>query len=221
MVKPELLLLADGRFPAGGHAHSFGAEAAVRSLGLTTVEDLRQFLAARLDTVGRTEAALAAHVVAHPPADWSRIDAEAEARLASPAVRASSRQLGRQLLRSVGRVWPGLALAACATVHPDGPHQSVAWGAVVGALGGSPEDAAMLTLHHLATGIATATVRLLGLDPFLVHFVLAELGDQSMTIAAEVANVPFDPAKLPAVSVALADVLAEAHFRWDDRLFTS
>ncbi|MEU5777009.1 urease accessory protein UreF, partial [Streptomyces venezuelae] len=31
MSRAALLVLADGRFPAGGHAHSGGAEAAVKA----------------------------------------------------------------------------------------------------------------------------------------------------------------------------------------------
>lgn len=35
MSRAALLVLADGRFPAGGHAHSGGAEAAVRAGRIT------------------------------------------------------------------------------------------------------------------------------------------------------------------------------------------
>ncbi|MEU7048105.1 urease accessory protein UreF, partial [Streptomyces eurythermus] len=35
MTRAALLVLADGRFPAGGHAHSGGAEAAVKAGRIT------------------------------------------------------------------------------------------------------------------------------------------------------------------------------------------
>lgn len=37
MSRAALLVLADGRFPAGGHAHSGGAEAAVRAGRITEI----------------------------------------------------------------------------------------------------------------------------------------------------------------------------------------
>jgi len=55
-----LLLLADGRFPAGGHAHSAGAEAAVVDRRVTDVNSLAAFVAGRVRSVGLTDAALAA-----------------------------------------------------------------------------------------------------------------------------------------------------------------
>ncbi len=55
-----LLLLADGRFPAGGHAHSGGLEAAVAAGRVTGVADLAGFLRGRLATAGQVSAAFAA-----------------------------------------------------------------------------------------------------------------------------------------------------------------
>ena len=55
-----LLILADGRFPAGGHAHSGGLEEAVTYGRARTLEDLMAFLAGRLHTVGLVDASLAA-----------------------------------------------------------------------------------------------------------------------------------------------------------------
>ena len=54
-----LLLLADGRFPAGGHAYSAGVEAAVRYGDVVDEATLERYLAARLATTGVTEAAFA------------------------------------------------------------------------------------------------------------------------------------------------------------------
>jgi urease accessory protein len=55
-----LLLLADSRFPAGGHAHSSGVEAAVASGRVTDVSTLESFLVGRLHTTGLVAAAFAA-----------------------------------------------------------------------------------------------------------------------------------------------------------------
>ncbi|MFD9871072.1 urease accessory protein UreF, partial [Streptomyces niveus] len=63
MSRAALLVLADGRFPAGGHAHSGGAEVAVRAGRLTDARDLASFCRGRLHTTGRSAAALAAAAV--------------------------------------------------------------------------------------------------------------------------------------------------------------
>nr|MDQ2729078.1 urease accessory protein UreF [Actinomycetota bacterium] len=55
-----LLLLADGRLPTGGHAHSGGMEEAVIDGRVGTVEDLRGYAQGRLATAGLVDAALAA-----------------------------------------------------------------------------------------------------------------------------------------------------------------
>lgn len=57
------LLLADGRFPAGGHAHSAGVEAAVADGRVVDTGSLEEFVRGRLWTAGLTEAALAAATV--------------------------------------------------------------------------------------------------------------------------------------------------------------
>ncbi|MYU17183.1 urease accessory protein UreF, partial [Streptomyces sp. SID8361] len=55
-----LLILADGRFPAGGHAHSGGAEAAVAAGRIHDAASLEAFCRGRLHTAGLTAAGLAA-----------------------------------------------------------------------------------------------------------------------------------------------------------------
>ena len=103
------LLLADGRFPSGGHAHSGGLEEAATSARVHDLDSLRAFVEGRLATTGRVSAALAAVACA---GQWSVVDldAEADARMASPAVRAASRRQGRQLLRSAAHAWPVVAV---------------------------------------------------------------------------------------------------------------
>ncbi|MFI6498389.1 urease accessory protein UreF [Nonomuraea typhae] len=59
-MHPALLLLADSRLPAGGHAHSGGTEAAIASGRVTGLPSLDAFLRGRLHTTGRVSAALAA-----------------------------------------------------------------------------------------------------------------------------------------------------------------
>ncbi|MET9663013.1 urease accessory UreF family protein, partial [Streptomyces sp. NPDC006510] len=140
MSRAALLVLADGRFPAGGHAHSGGAEAAVKTGRIRNAEDLAEFCRGRLHTIGLTTAALAA-AAAHGH-DPLALDEAADARTPSPALRAVSRRLGRQLMRAARATWPGPELAALASARPRGAHQPVVLGLTARSAGLGPEDAA-------------------------------------------------------------------------------
>ncbi|MGW0193247.1 urease accessory protein UreF [Nonomuraea sp. NPDC003201] len=69
-MNPALLLLADSRLPAGGHAHSGGTEQAITSGAVSDVPSLARFLRGRLHTTGALAATLtaAAHTQATTPA---------------------------------------------------------------------------------------------------------------------------------------------------------
>ncbi|MEU1421781.1 urease accessory UreF family protein [Kitasatospora sp. NPDC005751] len=216
-----LLLLADGRFPAGGHAHSGGAEAAVRSGRVRDTASMTAFLTGRLHTTGLVSAALAAAAAAGQ--DAGRLDAAAEARTASPALRATSRRLGRQLLRAARAAWPHSGLDRLAAEFPRGAHQSVVLGTAALAAGLTPAQAATAAAHESVNGPATACLRLLGLDPYEVAAALARLAPELDTVAeaAVTAALCGDPDALPAASAPLLDVYAEQHHSWKVRLFAS
>lgn len=200
----QLLLLADGRFPAGGHANSAGTESAVHYGIVRDHATLRAFLDGRLATTGTVDAAFAQTACGAGDATLLSLDAEYDARMAAPRARAISRQMGRQLLRAAHAVWP-----ACPTGNH---HQPIAVGLACAAAGGTPADAAALAAHHLASAICTAAVRMLGLDPLAVAAV------QAAAIAAWEAPAP---GALPALTTSLTEILAEDHGHWDARLFVA
>jgi urease accessory protein len=221
-----LLLLADGRFPAGGHAHSGGLEAAAAGGGVASVDDLRRFLLGRLSTVGLAGAALAAATCARSVvpsvALWHELDAEDDARTASPALRLASRRQGRQLVRAASVAWPCELLDGLAGALPAGAHHAVALGAASSAAGLSSGEAALVAAYSAVTSPATAAVRLLGLDPLAVSGMLAGLAPAVDRTAAAAAATALDPlADLPAPGAPLLDVGAEAHASWEVRLFAS
>lgn len=225
-----LLLLADGRFPAGGHAHSGGLEAAAALEGVTDLAALERFLVGRLGTAGLVAAAFAAAAnAAFPPDDGADggqrladLDRELTARIPSSALRSASRRLGRQMLRAGRRVWPHPSLDAMGGAPGHGPHQPVALGVVAAAAGLDPAAAALAAAHDTAVGPATAAVRLLGLDPFTVHTMLARLAPRVDAVAAEAArHAHTPPADLPSASGPLLDIAAEHHATWEVRLFAS
>ena len=271
-MNPALLLLTDSRLPAGGHAHSGGAEQAIASGALHDLPSLAAFLRGRLHTAGLVAAAFAAAACTHASAStttrpdtgehprtgdagpeaaawtvpeaasragseaasWAGLDAELDARTASPAQRDAAKVQGRLLLRVARRLWPSPVLDGLARAVPD-PHHPIALGAAAYAAGASPEDAALAAAYHSITGPATAAVRLLGLDPVAVHGLLADLAPALTTTATTAttatratATAPTQQAEphgrwagLPAMSAPALDLLAERHARAATRLFVS
>lgn len=65
--RSALLVLADGRLPTGGYAHSAGLEQAIRQGWVTDIAGLRDFLRGRLHTTGLMNAAFAV-------AAWKAVD---------------------------------------------------------------------------------------------------------------------------------------------------
>ncbi|MEU0782071.1 urease accessory UreF family protein [Streptomyces sp. NPDC006173] len=224
MSRAALLVLADGRFPAGGHAHSGGAEAAVKAGRITGAASLEEFCRGRLHTTGLVAAALAA--AAALGGDPVALDAAADARTPSLALRGVARRLGRQLMRAARATWPCAELDQLAKEFPKGAHQPVVLGVAARAAGLGPEDAAYCSAYECVSGPASATVRLLSLDPFDATAVLARLAPELDVVAhaaASAARRVLDEGvdALPAASAPLLEISAEAHAAWPVRLFAS
>lgn len=227
MSRAALLVLADGRFPAGGHAHSGGAEAAVKAgriTGASGAAGLEEFCRGRLHTAGLVSAGLAA--AAALGVDPVELDGAADARTPSAALRGSARKLGRQLMRAARATWPSAELDALAGQFPKGAHQPVVLGLAARAAGLGAEDAAYCSVYECVSGPATATVRLLSLDPFDATGVLARLAPEMDLVvqrAVESARRVVDEGvdALPAASAPLLEISAEVHAGWPVRLFAS
>jgi urease accessory protein len=224
MSRAALLVLADGRFPAGGHAHSGGAEAAVKAGRIRGAASLADFCRGRLHTAGSVAAALSA--AAALGIDPVTLDRAADARTPSPALRVAGRKLGRQLMRAARATWPSAELDALAREFPKGAHQPVVLGLTARAAGLGPVDAAYCAAYESVSGPAGATVRLLSLDPFDATGVLARLApevDRVVDRAVEAARRVVDEGvdALPAGSAPLLEIGAEAHAAWPVRLFAS
>ncbi|MFD5710576.1 urease accessory protein UreF [Streptomyces pharetrae] len=224
MSRTALLLLADGRFPAGGHAHSGGMEAAVASGAVHDTASLEAFCRGRLHTAGLTAAGLAA--AAATGYDVLALDAAADARTPAPALRRIARRLGRQMLRAARATWPCADLDHLAGHRPQGAHQPVVLGVAARAAGLTPLDAAHAAGYESVGGPATAAVRLLSLDPFDATAVLARLAGDCDAVAHSAAGAAERVAAegvvvLPAASAPLLDITGEQHAAWSVRLFAS
>ncbi|WP_297546343.1 urease accessory UreF family protein [Amycolatopsis sp.] len=223
------VILADSRFPGGGHVHSGGLEEAVARKLIAHERDLPAFLSGRLRTAGALAAVFAA-AAAHAASrnvhrgHWRLLDVELDARTPSVAQREASRAQGRGTARA-GRIsWPSPVLDGLIAATPR-PHHPIILGALVGVAGGSPLDAASSAAYLAISGPASAAVRLLGLDPFAVNAVVAQLSGALHAVAGRAAAVAGDaPADLPSPGSPALDLLAEAHARHhkeEVRLFAS
>jgi urease accessory protein len=206
-----LLALADSRLPAGGHAHSGGLEQAIAAGVLTDPASLSTFLRRRLATAGAVAAGLAAAACGADAAVLALLDAEADARTPSPALRAASRQQGRGLVRVGRRAWPSSAWDSL----PALPHHPIALGVAAAAGGLTARDAAQAAAYLSVSGAATAAQRLLAMDPLTVAAVTARLSPDIDAVAASATGT------LPAVTDPLLDLLAEVHAARKDRFFAS
>jgi urease accessory protein len=229
-MHPAALLLADARFPAGGHAHSSGVEAAVGDGRVHDEPSLRAYLVGRLWSGGLVDAALAVatrNCVLTCVDRAERLvvlrahDVEADARCPAPPLRAASRRLGRQLVRAAARCWPGVLDEVAADV-PVGLHQACAWG-VVGAVAElDARTVAQVVVHHTLSTPGQAAVRLLGLDPFGVTAMIAALAPESEAVVDEVIAVADTPlSELPATTGVLVEIAAVEHAQWEIRMFTT
>jgi urease accessory protein len=210
MTLTALLLLADGRFPGGGHAHSGGLEPAVADGSVRDLASLESFLVGRLVTTGEVEAWLAA--AACGGADPLALDAEADARCPSAALRQASRRLGRGLRRAAAASWPAL------TSGPAAEHLAVVQGLVARAAGLSASDAARLPGAALLAGAAAATPKLLPVDTADAMAVATRLSPLADRVAE--AGVRFAMLALPegpAASAPLLELRAEDHAAWPER----
>lgn len=218
----HLLALADSRLPAGGHAHSAGAEQAVTEGLVTDVETLAMLLRRRLATSGLVAAGLAAAAAGavgtvDAAALLTRLDGEADARMPLSATRAASRAQGRGLVR-VGRVaWPSPTW----DLLPTRPHHPVALGVAAAAGGGTPREAAVTAAYLSLTAPATAVQRLLGLDPIAVAALLVSMAPDLHRVAETVVGDLQVGAPLPDASDVLTDLLTAGHAPRKDKLFAS
>jgi urease accessory protein len=215
MSVASLLLLADGRFPDGTHAHSHGLEAAVDAGRVHDPGSLADYVTCRLWAAGRTDAAAAR--LAAAGVDPDALDAAWCVRTPSATAVATSRSLGRSLARTAARVVPGRPI-----VLADGrpPVQPVALGLLARAMGCDPTEAALASTHGTAAALSAAGLRLLSLDPFDVAATLYALRPEVDGVVTSTIGL-VDAEDLPHASTPLAEIDVELQSALPTRLFRS
>jgi urease accessory protein len=214
------MLLADGRLPSGGHAHSAGLEPAL--LAGMPAADVPAYLVGRARTTSLVEAGTAVvtrHRLREAPSSAALDDVVAHwaARTPSAAQREASRLLGRGVLRLAGRLWPDAqAVQACSALAA--PPRPVVIGAIAAVTDMDPEDLVRVFVYEDAQTAAAALLKLAPADPAVpVGWVLAACAAVE-ELVDEIAALT-DPAGIPAGSAPHSEGWAEAHALTNRRLF--
>jgi urease accessory protein len=195
-----LLQFADGLFPAGGFAHSFGLETYVQDGRVRDRHDLEAFVAAHLEgSAGPADAAAAALAagIAHrdDPEAWLALDARLDAMKSVPEFRTASRQMGRQALRIAVGIGDDAFLAHLARAADDGraaAHHATVFGATLGRAGAEPERAATAYLYSTAALLVGAGLRLIALGQLDGQRVLAAMRERIGRLAGAAAMASAD-----------------------------
>jgi urease accessory protein len=205
-----LLQFADGLFPAGGFAHSFGLETYAQDGVVSDRAGLEAFVVAHLEgSAGPADAVAVAVAVrlarAADVASWVALDARLEAMKVVPETRAASRQMGRQTLRVAAALGADAFLADLARAVDDGlaaGHHAAVFGAALGRAGAEPAAAAAAHLYSTAALLVGAGLRLLALGQLDGQRVLAAVRPRIARLAgAAAAATPeamwsFNPGRL-------------------------
>jgi len=215
-ASPELLLmlLSDARLPVAGHTQSGGLEPAVAA-GLT-VERVPEYVATRLATVTRVEAATAV-VALHrlrSGDDLAAVETAWAARTPSAAMRRTSRAQGHALLRLVRRLWPHLPPLGT------GPSRAVVLAASAHVCGLAPRSLARLVGYDDVQTVASAALKLLPLDPAATTQWVLDALPLVDRLVDQVAHL-VDPAAIPASGAPQIEAWAEAHAVATRRLFSA
>jgi urease accessory protein len=195
-----LLQLADGLFPTGGFAHSFGLETYVQAGVVRDATGLEALLEAQLEgSIGPTDAVAVAcaarFAAAGDLAACLDVDERLDALRWVPEFRAASVQMGRQTLRTAAAPVAAPPLGALARAVAEGVaagHHPMVFGAVLGCRRVDPEPAAAAYLHSASALVVNAAVRLLPLGQVEGQRVLAAARPRLARLAAAAAAADID-----------------------------
>ena len=221
-----VLQLADGVFPAGGFAHSFGLETYAQDGRVTDGAGLEAFIVAHLEgAAGPADAVAVAAAVryaeAGDQAGWVELDARLEAMKVVPEFRAASRQMGRQTARVAASLGDDGFVRAVARAVEDGltpGHHPAVFGAALGRSGAGSETAAAAFLYSTAALLVGAGLRLVAIGQVEGQRVLAAVRPRVARLAATAAATPVENMWSFTPALELAGL---RHARLEMRLFRS
>jgi urease accessory protein len=221
-----VLQLADGLFPAGGFAHSFGLETYAQDGRVVDRETLERFVVAHLEgSAGPCDAvAVAAAVRGAATGDrgaWLALDARLDAMKTVPEFRAASRQMGRQTARVAAAIAMDRFVGAITRAIDEGltpGHHAPVFGAALGARGVAAEPAAAAFLYSTVVLLVGAGLRLVAIGQVDGQRIVAAVLPRVARLAAAAAATPMDDMWSFTPGIELAGL---RHARLDTRLFRS
>jgi urease accessory protein len=222
----SLLQFADGLFPAGAYAHSFGLEYYTQSGGVRDAAGVEEFLRAYLEGSAAPSDAVAVMCAARAGkggdlAACIALDETVDAMKTVSELRDASRQMGRQTLRVGNHLFPHRVLAdfgeAVGNEATPG-HHPVVFGIVGGVMSWPPEEMAGAYLYSTSAALVGAALRLIPLGQLAGQGILWNLRPLIVKLAAQAQGKTqsdmwtFAPA---------LEIAAMRHASLDARLFRS
>jgi len=220
-----VLQLADGLFPSGGFAHSFGLETYTQSGAVRDAGSVAAFVRAHLEGSAGPADAVAAAVAARRAAAGDlaaviAVDQRLDAMKWVPEFRAASLQMGRQTARIAGTSGDAVTTALAQAIDDDGTpgHHAVVFGAALGRQGAAPEIVAAAYLYSTAALLVNAALRLVTLGQTDGQRVLTSLRPLIVRLAADAAGAEVEDmwSFTPALEIA-----GIRHATLDGRMFRS
>jgi urease accessory protein len=194
-----VLQFADGLFPSGGFAHSFGLETYAQAGTVRDAAGLQAFVRVHLEGGAGPADAVAAALAASAgsAADLDAcigLDQRLDAMKTVPEFRAASRQMGRQTARVAAALGEAFAESLAAAIDDEltPGHHAVVFGAVTGRRGASAEVAAAAFLHSTAALLVGAGLRLLPIGQLEGQRVLASMRETIARLADRAAATGAD-----------------------------
>ena len=222
----SLLQFADGLFPAGAYAHSFGLEACVQSGAVRDAPGVEAFLRAFLKgSAGPADAVVV--VCARRAAATSdlesvvSLDADLDARKAASELRDASRQMGRQTLRVAANLPHAPLIDRIARAVTEGltpGHHGVVFGAIGGTLNWDSLEMAGAYLYSSSAALVGAALRLLPLGQLAGQRILWNAQPLIEELARDAQDKTEDDIWSFAPGLEIASM---RHARLDARLFRS
>jgi urease accessory protein len=153
------------------------------------------------------------------------VEAELDARIASPMARQASRDQGSHMLRLAMTITaaPLLdALGRASVGSSQRPHHPTAVGTVAAVAGAGPEEAAESAAYASVAAPAFAAQSILGLDPVAVSELGVEMAPEINRLAREAAMISGRSlAEMPAFGAPALEYLAEEHMTMARRSYAS
>ena len=222
----SMLQFADGLFPAGGYAHSFGLETYVQAGAVSDAAGVESFVRAYLEnSAGPTDAVAAISAARFAAAGdlpaCLELDAAIEAMKSASELRDASRQMGRQTLRIAAAICDDAIIAEFAAAVTGGRtpgHHAVAFGLIASAQKWDARATASALLYAASAQLVGASLRLMPLGQMAGQRILWTLRPAIARLAASVAECTPEEiwSFVPAIEIA-----AMQHAQLSARLFRS